>query len=227
MTRSRLNCFTYFYGVAFAMLLLGGCSGLLGGESVPIRYYVLSDVPRTDSMRYPTGPASEVVISVVDIAMSDYLDTQSVVTRPSANTVDLAQFDQWAAPFGRHVTRTMKNNIAVLVPSQRVLLSPLSIPVTVDYEVRVDVQRFEQDPGGDVVLEARWALLDLRRRDAAALRSVEIRKPVVNEPPVEGSDAEGVSRQKYSAIAAAMSSALADMSAQIATAIREKARISG
>lgn len=226
MTRSRCNHLT-LYVVGLAILVLGGCAGLLGGESVPIRYYVLSEVPRTDETRFPPGPASEVVVAVVDVTMSDYLDTQSVVTRPTDNTVDLAQFDQWAAPFGRHVTRTMKNNIAVLVPSQRVLLSPLSIPVTVDYETRVDIQRFEQDPGGDVVLEARWALLDLKRRDAVALRSVEIRKPVAGDPPPEGADEREVSRQRYSAIAAAMSSALADMSAEIATAIRENVRQGG
>jgi hypothetical protein len=197
---------------------------LLGGESTPIRYYVLSEVPRTDETRPPAGPASEVVVAVVDVTMADYLDNQSFVTRTTANIVDLAQFDQWAAPFGRHVTRTLKNNIAVLIPSTRVLLSPLSIPVTVDYEVRADIQTFEQDPDGEVVLEARWGLLDLRRRDSVVLRSFDVRKPVVGDPPPEGATETEIATQRYSAIAAAMSSALADMSVDIATAIREKAR---
>jgi len=223
MTRSRLNRLILCV-VGFAALVVGGCAGLLGGESTPIRYYVLSEVPRTDETRPPAGPASEVVVAVVDVTMSDYLDTQSFVTRTTANTVDLAQFDQWAAPFGRHVTRTMKNNIAVLIPSKRVLLSPLSIPVTVDYEVRVDIQMFEQDPSGNVVLEARWTLLDLRRRDAVVQKSVDIQKSVAIDPLPEGSGELEFQAQRYSAIAAAMSFALADMSADIATAIRENAR---
>jgi len=224
MTCSRFNR-AMLCATGFALLVVAGCAGLLGGESTPIRYYVLSEVPRTDDARAPAGPASEVVVAVVDVTMADYLDTQSVVTRTTANTVELAQFDQWAAPFGRHVTRTMKNNIAVLIPSKRVLLSPLSIPVTVDYEVRVDIQMFEQDPSGKVVLEARWALLDLRRRDAVAHKSVDIRKPVTVDPPPEGGSELEAQTKRYSAIAAAMSSALADMSADIAAAIREKARV--
>lgn len=209
--------------VGFALMVIGGCTGLLGGESAPIRYYVLSEVSRSDAPA-PAGAASEAVVSVLDISMSDYLDTQSIVTRPTSNTVDLAQFDQWAAPFGRHVTRTMKNNIAILIPSKRVVLSPLSIPVTVDYELRADVQRFEQDPSGDVVLEARWVLLDLRRRTAVAIEDVAIRKPVAVEPPSEETEQENFSRQKYLAIAASMSSALAELSADIAASIRENAR---
>lgn len=223
MTHSRVNRMM-LCAAGFALLFVAGCAGLLGGESTPIRYYVLSEVPRTEQTRAPAGPASEVVIAVVDVTMADYLDTQRVVTRTTANTVDLAQFDQWAAPFGRHVTRTMKNNISVLIPSERVLLSPLSIPVTVNYEVRVDIQMFEQDPGGDVVLQARWALLDLRRRSAVAVRNVDIRKSAAIDPPSEGATETEIETQRYSAIAAAMSSALADMSADIATAIREKAR---
>lgn len=225
MTCSRFSRVTSFAAV-FAFLLLGGCAGILGGGSVPIRYYVLSEAPRADEARTPAGPASEAVVAVADVTMSDYLDTQSIVTRTTANTVDLAQFDQWAAPFGRHVTRTLKNNIAGLIPSERVLLSPLSIPVTVDYEVRVDIQMFEQDPGGEVVLEARWGLLDLRRRTALALRTVDIRRPVAIDPPSEGASEMDIETQRYSAIAAAMSSALAEIGADIASAIREKARAS-
>lgn len=223
MTCSRFNRLT-LCAAGFAILIVAGCAGLLGGESAPIRYYVLSEVPRTDETRPPAGPASEVVVAVVDVTMADYLDNQTFVTRTTANIVDLAQFDQWAAPFGRHVTRTLKNNIAVLIPSKRVLLSPLSIPVTVDYEVRADIQTFEQDPDGEVVLEARWGLLDLSRRDSVVLRSFDVRKPVASDPPSEGATETEIATQRYSAIAAAMSSALADMSVDIATAIREKAR---
>ncbi len=220
MTRSRSNRLTSC-AVGVCLLVLGGCAGILGGASEPIRYYVLSEVPRTELA--PTA-ASEAIIVVVEVTMSDYLDTQNFVTRTTDNTVDLAQFDQWAAPFRAHVSRTLKNNVARQVPSERVLLSPLSIPVTVDYEIRTDIQRFEQDPGGEVVLEVRWGLLDLRTRSALTLESIEIRKPVEIDPPGDGGDRAGMALRKYSAIAAAMSAALGDMSRQIAMAIRKDVR---
>jgi len=203
------------YGLCF--LVLTGCAGILGGESVPTRYYVLSEVPRTDK---PPAAASESIIAVVEITMSDYLDTRNFVTRPTENTVDLAQFDQWGAPFRPHVSRTLKNNIANLVPSERVLLSPLSIPVRVDYEIRTDVQRFEQDPTGNVVLEARWGLIDLNNRTAVALHTTSISKPVVVDEPADGDDRSSIARKKYQAIAEAMSAALGDMSREISAVIR-------
>ncbi len=220
MTRSRFKRLPS-YAVGLCLLVLAGCAGLLGGESVPIRYYVLSEAPRTEQAR---TEASEAIIAVVEITMSDYLDTRSFVTRTTDNTVDLAQFDQWAAPFRQHVSRTLKDNIAKLIPSERVLLSPLSIPVSVDYEVRTDIQKFELDPGGEVELEARWGLVDLKRRTAVALKSIEIRKPVATVPPAEGGKEAETGRRKYAAIAAAMSAALADISREIATVIRSNAR---
>ncbi len=216
MTRSRFNRLTSCIA-GLALFLIAGCAGILGGESVPIRYYVLSEAPRTEQ---PRTAASDAIIAVIEISMSDYLDTTSFVTRTTENTVDLAQFDQWAAPFRQHVSRTLKNNIANRIPSERVLLSPLSIPVTVDYEVRTDIQRFERDPQGNVVLDARWALVDVSRRSAVVLKTVEIRKPVAIDPAAEGDDAAETARETYSAIAAAMSAALVDMSEEMAALIR-------
>ena len=216
MIRFQFNRLTS--GVAgLALFLVAGCAGILGGESVPIRYYVLSEVPRVEQ---PRTEASEAIIAVIEVSMSDYLDTTNFVTRTTANTVDLAQFDQWAAPFRQHVSRTLKNNIANRIPSERVLLSPLSIPVTVDYEVRTDIQRFERDPRGDVVLEARWAFVDVSRRTAAVLETVEIRKPVAIDSPADSNDVAGTARETYSAIAAAMSAALGEMSDEMAARIR-------
>ena len=203
--------------IGFCLFFVTGCAGLLGGESPPTRYYILSEVPRTV---LPPPAASKAIIAVVEITMSDYLDTRNFVTRPTENTVDLAQFDQWGAPFRPHVSRTLKNNIANLVPSERVLLSPLSIPVRVDYEIRTDIQRFEQDPTGNVVLEARWGLIDLNNRKAVELQTTSISKPVVLDEPADGDDRSTVIRNKYQAIAEAMSAALGDMSRDISAVIR-------
>ncbi len=216
MTSARVNRLKPLV-IGFCLFFATGCAGILGGESPLTRYYILSEVPRTEQ---PPTAASEPIIAIVEITMSDYLDTRNFVTRPTENTVDLAQFDQWGAPFRPHVSRTLKNNVANLVPSERVLLSPLSIPVTVDYEVRTDIQKFEQDPTGNVVLEARWGLIDLNKRSAVAFQTVKIRKPVVIEAPAEGDDSAGTAKPDYGAIAEAMSAALGDMSRDMATVIR-------
>jgi hypothetical protein len=69
-------------------------------------------------------------------------------------------------------------------------------------------------------LRGRDALADVSRRNAVVLKTVEIRKPVAIDPPAEGDDVSATARETYSAIAAAMSAALGDMSEEMAALIR-------
>jgi uncharacterized lipoprotein YmbA len=223
MTRPKIRRHALF-AFSLSLMLLTGCSGLFGGQSEPLRYYVLSEAPKTESPKMPPGPESQAILAVFDVTMSNYLDTRSIVTRTAENNVNLASFDQWAAPFVTHVSRTLKNNLAILIPSNRVILTPLSIPVAIDYELRTDIQQFEREPSGDVVLSARWALIDMKGNNLVALEGFEVRKPVAIPEPTEETTNSERARLEYSAIAAAMSEALADLSREIATVTRNYAR---
>ena len=77
-----------------------------------------------------------------------------------------------------------------------------------DYRVTIDVQRFESVPGNAATLEAVWTV---RKTVGGEIRSGR----TVAREPVQG--------QSYDALAAAHSQALAQMSTDIATAIRAEA----
>jgi hypothetical protein len=54
----------------------------------------------------------------------------------------------------------LAENLALLIPTDRVVLHPWSRTIDPDYQLTVEVLQFERSPGGQVILAARWSLLD-------------------------------------------------------------------
>lgn len=190
-----------------AFIALGGCSGLLGGESVPTDYYLLSALPRTEQ----TAAVKDApTVGVFPVRLPAYLDRTSMVTRTSANELDLAQFDAWGAPLSQNMTSVIAENLSILIPSERVFPAPVNIAIPINYEVAVDVVEFERDPAGTVRLAARWSLMSDGGRQVYALRR-------------SGFEIGGVPMD-YDAIAAAMSNLLGELSKDIAAEIRAPRR---
>ena len=89
-----------------------------------------------------------------------YLDRPQIVTRASRAKLVLADLDQWAAPLHDTIARALAENLSLLIPTERVVLSPWQRTIDPDYQVTVEVLQFDRGPGGEVVLAARWSLLD-------------------------------------------------------------------
>ena len=157
-------------GAALVALMALGCAP----ATLPTRFYVLTAVP-------PAGGASaaarDVAVGVGPIALPGYLDRPQIVTRTGGDEIDLAEFDQWGEPLRSAVPRVLADNLAARIPTERVVLFPWRGVRTVQYQVPVEILRFEGKPGGDVVLRARWRLLDGSGRELA------LRASAVSEPP--------------------------------------------
>src|SRR5262249_55274795 len=89
-----------------------------------------------------------------------YLDRPQIVTRASRAQLILGEFDQWGAPLRDSVTRSLAEHLALLVPTDRVVLHPWPRTTVPDYQVTVDVLQFDAGPGGEVALAARWQILN-------------------------------------------------------------------
>jgi uncharacterized lipoprotein YmbA len=58
------------------------------------------------------------------------------------------------------IARVLSENLALLIPTERVVLYPWPRNIDPDYQILVEVLQFERSPGNQVVLVARWSLLD-------------------------------------------------------------------
>jgi uncharacterized protein len=183
--------------------MLSGCAALLGGQSAPINYYLLSPVtvaspPKSDG----GGP----IFAVAPVRVPQYLNQSGLVTKTSENEIDVALDDQWVGPLADNIAAVLSENISLMIPSDRVVQLPVSASVPVDYEVRLEIVGFERQPDGSVLLVARWTVFgDGGRRLVAMSRSDFRAVDVAND---------------YPAITRAMSSLLAALSREIASTLQ-------
>ena len=150
---------------AWILALLGVCLlGLSGcASSPPTRLYVLPSM--TSAETAPPAATRSLTIGVGPVTLYPYLDRLQIVTRASRARLVLGEFDQWAAPLQDSVTRALGENLSLLIPTDRVLLHPWLRTIEPDYQVTVDVTQFEAGPSDEVVLAARWRILNAKEQE--------------------------------------------------------------
>ena len=138
-----------------ALLVLSGCLG----STPPTQLYLLPSLTAPAPPPAAAGPRV-LTLGVGPVTVPPYLDRPQLVTRTSRAKLTLADLDQWAAPLPDTIARALAENLALLIPTDRVVLYPWSRTLDPDAQVTVEVLQFDRGPGGQVVLVARWSLLD-------------------------------------------------------------------
>ena len=124
-----------------------------------------------------------------------------MVTRTTANRIDVSERDRWAGHLDRNFTRVLSADLATLLNTQRIQNYPWSRIIPVDYQVMVNVEQFDTN-GKQATLIARWSIRD--GHDGKELYATE----TTSNAPVSTGE-EGPS--------AALSSNVAALSREIAT----------
>jgi uncharacterized protein len=156
-----------------AALLLAASAGCSGG-SAPTRFYVLTAM--TGAAERSAAASAGVPLGIGPITLPGYLERPQIVTRSGPDSVELAEFDRWAEPLREGIGSVLAQDVAGLVPTERVAVFPWRQSREIQYQVPVEVIRFERQSGGLVLLTARWRILG---RDAAerAGRTASLTEP--------------------------------------------------
>lgn len=178
-------------------LLLSGCNVLEPREDAT-RTFILSATPGAAT----PSPSTEVplVVSVGPVRLPDYLLRPEIVRRAGENQLDPSAVDRWAEPIDRAFLRILCLDLAARMPRSRVVaFPPLASGDAV--QVELDVAGFEGTPAGEVRLDARWSLRDVRTGNHI----------------VRGSDlARAASNGETPAVVAAMSGLIGELADEIA-----------
>jgi uncharacterized protein len=198
---------------AFPILL---ASLLVACQSGPSRLYVLNSATAPSVDRTPilasadpreSGhglPASPSPLLGVSVTLPQYLDTLDIVERVGANELKPNPDAQWGERLSIDATRVVAENITARLPSVEVIMLPSRAHRMPDYDVEVDLTRFESEAAGEALARGRWTISDSAGRELRSAR-------VWRQEPVNGAG--------YEATAAAMSRILAAVSADIAAAV--------
>jgi uncharacterized protein len=187
------------------VLLAGALSAC--ATSPPSKFYVLTAMPGADSQRSTGSRANHPALGIGPVKLPAYLDRSEIVTRSGRNSLKLADFDRWGEPVTDNFMRVLAANLALLVNTNQVSLSPWPRYVPVDYQVVVEADRFDVGPGSEAVLAARWYVLGGQEGKVLRSGSTVIDEPVVTEG--------------YANVAAAMSRAIAQLAREIAADLKK------
>jgi uncharacterized protein len=183
------------------LLVLAACAG-----SKPSSFYILSASSSPGRSERAPVAAPGVSIGVGPIKIPDYLDRAQIVTRSTANALQLAEYDRWAEPLDRSLPRLLAENLSSLLPADSVMAFPWPGPAHVDYQVVVEVLQFDGTLGQKVWLEARWTILGDGGKQVRWKGNASISEPVTGT--------------SHEALVSGWSKALGGLSGEIAASLR-------
>ena len=199
------------------LLGLAASIGLAGcAVTDTTQYYTLRRAAAAESAKSKAIPRSgaagtgAVGIGVGPVTMPGYLDRRQIVTRTGAGQVEISIFHRWAEPLEDGIARVLAEEVGVRVPTERIVTFPWrgAAARAIQYQVSVEVLRFDGRPGRDVTLDTRWQILG-RHGDELAFR-----RSTVTEAAGPG----------YDSMVAAMACALATLGQEIAAELRAVSR---
>ncbi len=135
-------------------LLALSCILAACAESQPSRFYMLSSLPPAEA----SGSGKPLSVGVGPISMPEYLNRPQIVTRESETKLALAEFDRWGEPLGDLFSQVVAANLSSLLKTERVYSLPRRRTASLDYQVDIDIYRFDADQLGLIYLTARWSL---------------------------------------------------------------------
>jgi len=192
--------------LGFIALFLGGC-GSFSPKRDPSKFFTLSPLPQPEQtpVRDSTN-AERIFLGIGPLKFPGYLDRQEIVTRSAENRFDVSENDRWAEPLDENFTRVLSQNLTLLLPADRIIQYPWPGSKKPNYQVEIEVLRFEVNNARDAQLWARWEVIDGSGKAPVTMKESRLRR--------QAND------RSTDAAVAALSEVGADLSREIADAVR-------
>jgi uncharacterized lipoprotein YmbA len=190
--------------ILLVCFIQAGCS-FLEVKPDPSRFFALTSLPRTGQTAQDAAGTNALVLGIGPIKFPGYLDRQQLVTRISQNRFAVAENDRWAEPLDENFSRVLSQNLSILLQTDRVVAFPWERNQRPSYQIQVEVLRFEPNAEQVVELWARWSIMD------GAKKTISLKESYLTQPARDKSTEASV---------AALSEAVAELSRDIASAIR-------
>jgi uncharacterized lipoprotein YmbA len=186
---------------------LGACAPFK--RTPEARFYVLQALVEPPAV--PAPAAAGGLVGILPVRLPGYLDRPQLVTEMAADQVRVDEYARWAEPLPSAVTRTLAENLAILLPESRVVRYPWPAGDSMRCRVSVELRALAAQGDGWVRLEGRWALLPDDEETPLVLHPLSLQRGPLPVGPKGVNPAAGVE---------AMSQLLADLSRQIAAGVQ-------
>jgi uncharacterized lipoprotein YmbA len=197
--------------VVIAPLALAGC-----GSDKPTRLYVLNATAEQPAAMSSQG----VALGIGPITLPKYLDRPQIVMGVSANQLSQANLDQWGGDLNDNMTRVLATNLSNLLGTDRISFYPWSNRAPLDFQVTVDVSKFETEADGATVLSVFWSIVN--PADGTVLEMHRSTYRDAGKGAANSTAGAPAATGSYDAAVAAMSRNLGLLSHDIAAAIQAR-----
>jgi uncharacterized lipoprotein YmbA len=180
---------------------LSACSSITGSSDSGLggtRFYSLSSLPPT------TATPNALRIGIGPVEIPRLLNRPQIVSRKNQSEIEMAEFHQWGGSYKEELIQSLTDNLSSLLKTENIEQYPWKFSFKPQYQVRINIERFDGQLGKNVTLKARWRLLKNNKE-------VLVKRAVINTP---------VSGNSYNAYVSAQSKALITLSRQIAAKIK-------
>lgn len=144
-----------YLGLMGVVIILSGC-----GTSKPTNFYLLNDVHMQVVKK--SQPIHQAVIGIGPVTFAKYLNQPQIVTRSAANKLNLDEFNHWGEPLKDNFTRVLTQDVQHILNTHYVVLYPWPLSEKIDYQVLMDVYRFDANSEGKVLCEIRYQVVKPR-----------------------------------------------------------------
>ena len=152
MPRTRENALKSRY--VFLLMTMIGFSGCFR-DSKPDQFYMLQAVERAKA---PGAGAQGPLVGLGPIRIPAYLDRPQIVTAASGQEYHLSESHRWAERLDDNIARVSAQNLAELIPSDRIVMHPWPREPKPDAQLAMNIQEMHVDPSGQVRMSALWSL---------------------------------------------------------------------
>ncbi len=178
-------------------------------RSTEPRFFVLHAVAPSEPLAPPAGAD---LVGLLPVRVPSHLDRPQLVRWSARGELRIEELLRWGEPLDEGLARTLAEDLGRLLPESPVLRYPWSARTPLRCRVRLDLDRFGAQPGGEVRLEGRFFLLPGAAERPLGVYPVDLRRPEPGSDTGQSADPE--------ALVFAMSALVADLGGEIAAAVR-------
>ena len=173
LKRFRRECSLWVLLSVLGVMLVG-CADSSGSST----FYMLRSMEGSQESLSTTAGEKTISVLVGPITLPGYLDRNQMVTVVGKNEMALDEFNRWAESLQDSFYRVLLEDLSWLLSTPEVYRYDRGGSSSADYQVVIDITRFDSMPGENAVLTAFWTVSAKDNSTPIATRKSVFRKPV-------------------------------------------------
>lgn len=158
------------------VLLLAVCMAamMISCASKPSNFYVLRSVSDSDNTWPEKGDFRGPSLLVGPISLPDYLDRNQMVSIKGENELVVDEFNRWGESLEDNFYRVLTENLSLLMQTPEIYAFNKHGGGSFDFQIIINVTRFESSVEGNTRLTAFWEVADKTRGSTVVRQKSEL-----------------------------------------------------